>query len=330
MFNIKESISVLISTTNGPVIGGVTKDWVTYIRGDGPIIIVASHDGVNDTGNEIPNRPNGGCCNSVSRTCTWSMTCPTGTLRDNTNCKVTISRDTYTKKIAECLQTNAIFQLPGSTRVYHPHLIYSNVDRKRIDMNREKAGGCLGDVKCEATWDAFHGYIQNAIGFVRSNCSFGILLDIHGHNESNYTNLGYNIGEQQQANDSIINSQQHSTVEGLASRNNVSIADIVNGPDSLGELLLDQRSDWRVTPSETFPHPFDEVGSAYFQGDYVVDTYGSAEGLWGNQVDSVQIEIPRWLRFNTAERDFFCEDLSDAITEWIQHWHSSRIGNCRL
>jgi len=234
------------------------------------------------------------------------------------------------KKISQCLQNLATFQISGSSHVYNPHYIFTNVDRKRIDMNREKQGGCLGDSNCETTWTTYHDYIQEAIGYVRSNCTFGIVLDIHGHNQSNFTMLGYNIAETQQDNDSMINSQQHSTVEGLSNRNSVPIADIVNGNKSLGQLLLNQRSDWRVTPSETFADPYDYVGSSYFQGDYVVDTYGSAEGLWGNQVDSIQIEIPAWIRFIEAERNDFCQDLSTAIIQWIQYWHSSRIANCAL
>jgi hypothetical protein len=312
-----------------PINGPTGQDWVTHIPGDGPIIIIAGHDGTRKP-TEIPDRHHG-CWDSSQNKCLWKHTCPSGSVESEANCKITTSRDTNTYNISKCLQQFANFSV--GTHTFHPHFIYNSVNRTKIDTNREVEGGCLDDQDCINAWTAFHGFINTAVNDAISDCDFALVIDIHGHNQNNYTMLGYDISETQYNSDANLNDETHSTIEGLQARTSgSSISSIVRGANSLGQLLYNERTDRKVTPSQTYSNPNTEpgVGSTYFQGDYVVDTYGSGNGAYLGKSDSIQIEIPQWIRTkNNFERDDFCQDLSNAIVAWVtQHWHSGRYSTC--
>jgi hypothetical protein len=329
----------------------VIRDWISYKPGDGPIIIVVSHDG--DDNDEVTDeslveeRPNtiGGCYSPTpapAGTCYWlpaSTPCPTSppSSRDTSKCGITISRDTYCKDLGEKVQTYATCTYGGHT--YHPHYIYTNLKRTRIDTNRDMTkGACCGDTDCEDAYDAFNDFIQDAITDVRAAFHFGIILDIHGHNQNNFTMLGYRVLEDRFDDDAEINAQTRATIEGLKERNfailgsSVTAASIIKGDYSLGTLLMNKRIAWRVTPSTTYPNPFTAVGTSYFSGDYVIDKYSSDQDEWGNEIDAVQIEIPQWIRWNTYELDQFAQDLAEATREWINYWHRSSLlpSNARI
>jgi len=324
------------------------NSWVTYIPGDSPIIIVASHDGTIEppfppaptytpTPTTMKERING--CRDPgppAGPCVWENPCQSPRVESKAECPYTISRDTNTKLIAECLQNSATWISPSpSSHTFHPHYIYNNLNRTRMDANRDILKGCAGEASCEYAWDFFHDRIQDAITDALTNCDFAIVIDIHGHGRNDFTMMGYNINETHYDTNANLDDETKSTIEGLSIRSDATpsqIHDIVRGANSLGELLNVQRTDWKTTPSETYPDPNLSVGDDYFQGDYIVDTYGSQDCVVSTlvdcKVDSVQIEIPKWIRDSSVERASYCAGLAEAIVDWVKHWHSSRYTSC--
>jgi len=50
----------------------------------------------------------------------------------------------------------------------------------------------------------------------------------------------------------------------------------------------------------------------------------------GGYIDAIQIEAPSFIRSSAQTRATFCQDVADAIVEWIQYWHSARISRCHV
>jgi len=309
------------------------NNWITYIRGDSPIIIVASHDGTIEPIQTTMKSRIAGCWDSVNLKCIWQNPCPTSTPSSSLKCPITTSRDTYTQLIAEGIQNTATWTHNNHT--FHPHYIANNLKRTKIDTNRDVVLGCALDINCTYAWTYFHNSINTAIEHAITACNFSIVIDIHGHNQNNFTMMGYDIHESQFDTDAHLNDETHSTIEGLGLRDepshfldSITISSIVRGENSLGSIVNSFDDDWSVTPSQEWPNPNIIVGDDYFQGDYTVDQYGSGLGLNDYKVDSIQIEIPNWIRTNTVERQLFWEDVGQSIVQWVQYWHSTRYQNC--
>jgi len=309
------------------------NNWITYIRGDSPIIIVASHDGtIEPIQTEMKSRI-AGCWDSVNLQCIWQNPCPTSTPSSSLKCPITISRDTHTQLIAKGIQDTATWT--HNSHTFHPHYIANNLKRTKIDTNRDIVTGCALDSNCEYAWNYFHDSIKTAIQYALTACNFSLVIDIHGHNKTNFTMMGYDIHESQFDTDAHLNDETHSTIEGLGLRDepsrlldSITITSIVRGQNSLGSIVNSHDDDWDVTPSQEWPNPNVIVGSDYFQGDYTVDQYGSGLGSNDYKVDSVQIEIPNWIRTNAVERQLFWQDVGQSIVQWVQYWHSTRYQNC--
>jgi hypothetical protein len=311
-----------------------SNNWITYIRGDSPIIIVASHDGTNEPAQTVMKTRIAGCWDSVNSQCIWQNPCPASTPSNSVKCPITTSRDTHTQTIAKKIQETATWTYNSHT--FHPHYIANHLKRTKIDTNRNIDAGCALDSNCQYAWNYFHNSINTAIQHAITACDFAIVIDIHGHNQNNFTMMGYDINEKNFTDDANLNDETHSTIEGLGLRDEpspppsdtITISSIVRGVNSLGSIVNSHDEDWSVTPSQEWPNPNAVVGDDYFQGDYTVDQYGSGQGANNYKVDAIQIEIPNWIRTNTVERQLFWEDVSQSIVQWVQHWHSTRYRNC--
>jgi len=331
-----------------------SEHWITYIAGDGPVVLVASHDGSLTPGN-IQDREDG-CLGPTSaptpsQYCVWDYTCPSGFVTSSSKCDAAISQDPHSSDIAQCLQD--VGGLYVNNHLFQYHYIKNNLARIKLDTNRERDnGGCnTGNTNCQAAWDAFHGYVDDAVNAAIAACDFALVIDIHGHNRCNYTMLGYYINEDQfsTSSDSNLNDETLSSIEGVKERNNppyttstTTIASIVRGDYSLGTFLNTQRLDWKMTPSTLYPNPaiitYYDSTKRYMKGDYVVKTYGSGyeSNAYSSKSDAIQIETPNWLRTqmninaDDYEWEYFCTGLDYSIYQWIAQWHSTRYGNCHV
>ncbi|MYK68813.1 MAG: hypothetical protein F4020_04430 [Gammaproteobacteria bacterium] len=116
----------------------------------------------------------------------------------------------------------------------------------------------------------------------------GFYVDLHGHSHPTpRVELGYLLtGSDLSRSDAQLNAPrfpEQSSIRSLARRVDLSFADIVRGPESLGALLFGERV--TTVPSPLIPDPH---GEPFFSGGYSTRRHGSLDG---GVIDGVQIEL---------------------------------------
>jgi len=133
------------------------SEYITYIEGDDPIIILATHGGEKFT-NKIKNRDCG---------------------------KYTCVSDLNTNKLAK--ESEYYFYKQG----LNPHILVMELDRKEIDLNRTIEEACNG-LACNLVYNEYHNLIKTIIN--KHNKDKILILDLHGHSHSHaLIELGYDI-----------------------------------------------------------------------------------------------------------------------------------------
>jgi len=120
--------------------------------------------------------------------------------------------------------------------------------------------------------------MEDASLLANRSCGFGVVIDVHGHNQHNFTMLGYNINENTlDASDSVIDAHSTSSILALKVTWGNALSSVVKGANSLGSILQSKNFNWNVVPSSDYPSPLDipSVGTKYFQGDEIIDIHGS-------------------------------------------------------
>ena len=122
------------------------NNYITYIPGNIPMLLSIPHGGsVNP--DEIPDRSYG-----------------------------TYVTDSNTIELGLSI-SNYFFQKYD----VRPYLVINNLDRIKLDANRDKSEAAQGNVFAERSFDEFHNYIRIARDEIESKFGFGILLfGIHG------------------------------------------------------------------------------------------------------------------------------------------------------
>jgi hypothetical protein len=95
----------------------------------------------------------------------------------------------------------------------------------------------------------------------------------------------------------------------------IPFSSFLRGHSSLGSRLA-LTHNLTSTPSQEHPHPHRE--QKYFAGGYCTQTYGSRNG--GN-IDAVQIELPKILRFQKSGRDNVGIALSESLVWFLQAFY---------
>ena len=132
------------------------SEFITYIEGKDPIIILATHGG-NQYTKKITNRDCG---------------------------KHVCVSDLYTDDLA--LESNREMK----NNLVYPHILVMNLDREEIDLNRPLEEAC-NDLTCAIVYNKYHEIIRSII---RSTHDKVLILDIHGHGHSHsLIGLGYDI-----------------------------------------------------------------------------------------------------------------------------------------
>ena len=73
----------------------------------------------------------------------------------------------------------------------YPHVIINNLQRKKLDANRDKPEATFGEPIPEQAWEEFHDFINQSEIAIDER---GLFLDIHGHGQPvNWAELGYLI-----------------------------------------------------------------------------------------------------------------------------------------
>ncbi len=273
--------------------------YVEYLAGNLPIVVSVPHGGYLEP-EEIPDRDCNGC--------------------------VYVS-DSYTQELAREFQE----AMADETGCF-PHVVINLLHRKKFDANRAIIEAADGNETVEASWAAYHKYLEDAKSQLIESYGSGIFLDLHGHaHDIQRIELGYTLSKSiLQMSDESLNTNaiiMSSSIQNLALNNLQSYdhAELIRGDKSFGSLL-DHRG-FPSVPSADTPYPEDD--EAYFSGGYNTQRHGSENG---GSIDGIQIECNSFIRFNTTVRKRFADSLSCITLSYVNEHYFNEFdqGFCSL
>ena len=256
--------------------------YVEYIAGDLPLVVSAGHGGGEEPG-EIPPRTYG-----------------------------TLSRDSWTQETTRAVRDSVIAYFGGG----QPHIVISRLRRTRLDPNREIVEAAQGSEFAEQAWREYHEFIRVARERIAQDHGRGFYVDMHGHSHPTpRVELGYLLrGSDLSRSDAQLNAPrflEQSSIRSLARRVDLSFAELVRGPESLGSLLMSERV--TTVPSPLIPDPH---GEPFFSGGYSTRRHGSLDG---SVIDGVQIELHSpGIRDTEANRQRFAGTLARSLRFFLE------------
>tara|TARA_B100000029_G_C17567848_1_gene955631 strand:- start:983 stop:1951 length:969 start_codon:yes stop_codon:yes gene_type:complete len=267
---------------------GDSLGHIEYRAGNTPIIITVPHDGTLNP-SSIPDRTYG-----------------------------TMIRDINTKKLAERFTAFAVQRSGG----LFPHVIISNLDRKKLDPNRDITEGAQGNIGAIQAYNAYHSFIQTAIDTAETYFDSVILLDLHGHaHDIERLELGYLLTTEDlnMQNQSINNSEyiEKSSITQIASLSQFPFSEILRGATSFGTYIENKSYSYEMDE-----YTFDVVPSVstispgtdpYFNGGYTTEKYSTGK------VNTIQIEA-HYSRARDTARSYGAlgSILEEALREFYQ------------
>jgi hypothetical protein len=260
--------------------GRVGVQYIEYIAGNMPLIISAPHGGTS-LPSELPDRTYG-----------------------------TFDTDMSTDNLAREVRT-AVFNRYGR----YPHVIICNIDRQKIDCNRDINEGAQGNANTIFAWNEYHTFIQIAKQAVISSAGRGLLIDLHGQGHSiQRLEIGYNTDTGDLFKPTLTSSDRYdSSIRELGERSRLTFDQLVRGDLSLGTLL--QSRGYPSVPSTTNPNQGTVSGvyNPYFTGGHTVEIYGS-KGSKSGAINAIQIECNyTGVRDSSSNRAAFAWALTDAL-----------------
>lgn len=261
--------------------------YVDYLPGALPLVLTAPHGGSLDP-LDIPTRG-------------WG----------------TNTQDRNTKELTLAIR-EALFARTGA----YPHVVISNLHRRKLDPNREIVEAAQGNPDAERAWWEFQVFAEEAGELVEEASGAGLHVDIHGHgHDIDRLELGYLLSRTDLAEpDEALNAPMYvnrSSVRALVSREGHDLSAIIRGLASLGTLLENRFV--AAVPSSKQPDPGQDD---YFTGGYNTLRHGSRDG---GQIDAVQIEhhFPG-LRDTHENRVRYAEVLAAALLDFFQAHYGFR------
>lgn len=286
------------------VIGQVqygTNNYIEYHPGNLPIVISVAHGGFLEP-SSIPDRT----CNNP-----------------------TLVTDANTIELAKQIDTS-LFALTGC----HPHIIYCNLKRTKLDCNRNMSDGACANTEAETAWQEFHQFIETAQATALTDHGERIFyVDLHGHgNPTQRIELGYLLYEDElELPDNTLNSSTYvgySSIQHLVSMNvnGYSHVELLRGEKSLGTLFANNG----IPAVPSLQDPFPGLTSNYFSGGYNTVTHTCYNT--GNIVDGLQMECNySGVRDNYTNRSAFGDVFANVISEYLNiHFNSIISDNCGM
>jgi hypothetical protein len=280
----------VVVTVSQPAISQFGRNnYIEYFPGTLPIIITAAHGGRLQPA-EIPDRVGG-----------------------------TRVTDTNTDSLAY-----AVFGALFGTDARRPHLIITHLDRDKIDTNRDSAEATEGQPHAITAWQEWHAFIAKARTAVLASYPRGLHIDLHGHGhaiarlELGYLLTATDLDLSDTQLDASTAYERKSSLRTFSEDSPLTFSAFLRGPTSLGALL--DAEGFRSVPSPLYPGP----GVApYFDGGYITDRYGCANG---GPICAVQIEANfTGVRDNDANRKKFARGLADAVEQFLREQVNVRI-----
>jgi N-formylglutamate amidohydrolase len=286
------SFTLKAQHTAGQIYYG-SKQYVEYWAGDLPLIISVPHGGSLEP-TEIPNR-----------------TCAT----------CTTVKDANTRELGIALHA-AIKNAFGCA----PHLIISNLHRKKLDPNREIAEAAQAIPAAELAWREFHEFINAAKKAVSDQHQRGLLIDLHGHGHAiQRLEIGYLLDTLDlRLSDVSLSAPQQvnsSSIRRLVgdNRGRLKMAQLIRGPYALGSLLAE--ANYPSVPSAAMWSP--SLGEPYFNGGYITRIHGSQDN---SAIDALQIEANfTGVRDLASNRSNFAVELASALKTYLTQHYFAKV-----
>lgn len=290
----------LTGYTSGQIQYG-TNSYIEYHPGSLPIVISVPHGGFM-TPVSIPDRT----CNSP-----------------------TLVTDANTIELAKQIDSS-LFALTGC----HPHIIYCNLKRTKLDCNRNLADGACGNSDAELAWTEFHQFIETAqTDALTEHGEKVFYVDLHGHgNPIQRLELGYLLYEDElELSDNVLNSTTYvgySSIQHLVATNvnGATHVELLRGSGSLGTLFAN--NGFPAVPSQQDPFP--GLTSNYFSGGYNTLVHTCYDP--GNVVDGVQMECNySGVRDSYLNRKAFAETFALVFDDFLGLHHNTVLtSNCGI
>ncbi|MFM7202632.1 MAG: InlB B-repeat-containing protein [Myxococcota bacterium] len=269
--------------TSGPFVAGQTymgrNQYIEYRAGELPIIISAPHGGYLMP-SEIPDRTYG-----------------------------TTTGDGWTEELIRQLLPAFQAYLAGT-----PHLVINKLDRKKLDANRELEEAAQGNPYATQAWYEFHDFLDVAAQEVIDRYGAGLYIDLHGQSDDpDRLQLGYLLySNELKLSDTTLNEggySELSSIRALSASVEISFAELLRGPESLGGLL--ESVGYASVPSPESPDPGLEV---YYSGGYNTLIHGSQQS---GTLDGIQIESNMAVREDELARSSFAEGLAQVVEQYL-------------
>lgn len=246
---------------------------------------------------------------------------------DRTCNNPTTITDARTIELARQIDT-ALFILTGC----RPHLIICNLQRAKVDCNRNLAEGACGNFQAEKAWNEFQFFIDTAQAIAQSMFPGKVFyIDLHGHGKPiPRLELGYGLSGNRLNNpDSVLNTPAFlatSSINNLVHSNRKAYthAQLLRGPEALGTLLAN--AGFPAVPSEQTPHPGE---TDYFSGGYNTFNHTCISPI--NAVNGVQLECDQSVRFGYSSRKRFADSTASILLRYmLLHQNLNLLANCGL
>ena len=276
------------------------NQYIEYHVGNLPIVISVPHGGKTTPAN-IPDR----ICNNA----------------------VTVT-DAYTIELAQQIDSSFL-----AATGCHPHLIYCNLKRSKLDCNRNREDGACGNAEAETSWNEFHDFIDAAQETAQHQFDGKALyIDLHGHGHTiQRLELGYLLyGDELAKPDSILNTNQYidySSIQNLVSNNinSFSHTELLRGKYAFGTLM--GNAGYPSVPSVQIPFP--QAGEDYFSGGYNCANHTSY--AINNSVNGFQLECNYTnVRDSDAHRKLFADSLVSVIIHYLAVHQNLNLADCSI
>lgn len=243
-FNVKKNTYVVGESYFG------ANNYIEYIPGDLPIIIVAPHGGPIKPIDVEPSNPQRG-------------------------------NDAGTYETTQLLKTNITNKTKGGT----PHVIYNNLYTKYLNPVSpiDKAAGEQSVFR--KAYKEFHDFIEDAKAKVTNQWGKGHYIEIHGNgvNQTKWNMIGLGVSKKylQGSDDDIRSRLNVSSVKNLIINGKADFIEIVKGKSSLAGLL--DAKGWKSAPTVS-NIPGEET---FFYSGYNIHKHGSRHG---GTIDATHLE----------------------------------------
>ncbi|CAF0925664.1 unnamed protein product [Rotaria sp. Silwood1] len=224
---------------------------------------------------DVPDRTQGGCRRPGSY-CTYMYN---DTCLDGVPCVATTVQDSLVDELTE----NIAAEL-NNTYGLKPFVVIAKWHRKKVDYNREINEATFNHPESISAYQNYHTNLQYAIDQVNQQYGTGLLVDVHGHGEGNFTMVGCLLYSSLLNRDDLESTLATITsIEQICSLSNRT--ECIRGQTSFGTIM--EKNELGIAyPSLAHPKP---GNGTFYEGGFITGNY-----IW--KINAIQTELPWSIR----------------------------------